>query len=110
MAELLAPVDGEVITDHGRKLTVTRAMRTVSSVLYDAVVVPDGQNCAAVLASDGFAVHFVAEAYKHAKTIAGVGAGVAVLDQGGDPGTGRGRERPVSRRSRGRPQSRRIAG
>jgi putative intracellular protease/amidase len=78
---LLAPVDGAVATDDGGMLSVTRAMTTVSSVLYDAVVVPDGEGSAFALASDGFAVHFVAEAYKHAKTIAAVGAGVSVLDQ-----------------------------
>src|SRR6185369_10024505 len=60
--ELLGPVDGAVTTAAGGPLTVTRAMTTTASVLYDAVVVPDGVG---TLAADGFAVHFVAEAYKH---------------------------------------------
>ncbi len=81
VVELLAPVDGGVSTEDGGRLAVTRAVTTVGSVLYDAVVVPDGEDSAIALASDGFAVHFVAQAYKHAKTIAAVGAGVALLDQ-----------------------------
>ena len=81
IAELLAPVDGAVSTDDGGKLAVTRAMTTVGSVLYDAVIVPDGEDCAFQLAGDGFAVHFVAEAYKHAKAVGAVGSGVALLEQ-----------------------------
>jgi putative intracellular protease/amidase len=81
VAEVLGPVDGSVTTDDGGRLAVTRAMTTVSSVLYDAVVVPDGDDCAFNLASDGFAVHFVAEAYKHAKAVGAVGSGVALLEQ-----------------------------
>jgi catalase len=56
-------------------------MTTVGSVLYDAVIVPDGEDCAFQLAGDGFAVHFVAEAYKHAKALGAVGSGVALLEQ-----------------------------
>jgi catalase len=79
--ELLAAVAGSVSTDDGGRLPVTRAMTTVGSVLYDAVAVADGEDCAALLAGDGFAVHFIAEAYKHAKAVGAVGAGVNLLDQ-----------------------------
>jgi catalase len=48
-------------------------------VLYDAVAVPCGPDSAAALSSDGYAVHFVAEAYKHAKALAAFGAGLDVL-------------------------------
>jgi catalase len=81
VAELLAPVDGMVRTPTGDNLPVTRAMTTVASVLYDAVVVPDGEEAAQTLSADGYAVHFVAEAYKHAKTIGVLGTGGAVLDE-----------------------------
>jgi catalase len=81
MPELLGPVDGLVTTADGAGLATTRAMTTVASVLYDAVVVPAGENAALALASDGFAVHFVAEAYKHAKPIGVLSGGLAVLAQ-----------------------------
>ena len=44
-------------------------------MLYDAVVVADGDASVAALANDGYAVHFVAETYKHAKPLAVLGAG-----------------------------------
>jgi catalase len=55
----------------------------VASVLYDAVVVPAGGDSALALSVDGYAVHFVAEAYKHAKPLGVLGGGIAVLTQAG---------------------------
>jgi len=51
IVELLAPVDGTVTTSDGLPMEVTRAMNTVASVLYDAVIVPGGP---ADLANDGW--------------------------------------------------------
>jgi catalase len=76
IVELLGPVDGEVSTADGGTLPVDRAMNTMASVVYDAVVVPDGADA---LASDGYAVHFLAEAYKHAKPVGVLGTGVDLL-------------------------------
>jgi catalase len=81
--ELLAPIDGQVTTADGATLPVTRAMTTVASVLYDAVVIPAGEAAALALTGDGYAVHFVAEAYKHAKPIGVLGGGLAVFSQAG---------------------------
>ncbi|WP_326560696.1 catalase [Micromonospora sp. NBC_01796] len=81
--ELLAPVDGNVTTADGVDLPVTRAITTVASVLYDAVVLPAGEDAALALTADGYAVHFVAEAYKHAKPIGVLGSGLAVFNQAG---------------------------
>jgi catalase len=79
VGELLAPTDGKVTTADGSALAVDRALPTVASVLYDAVVVPDGEHSVAILRSNGQAVHFVAEAYKHAKPLALLGAGTSLL-------------------------------
>lgn len=81
--ELLAPVDGEVTAADGVAVPVTRALTTVASVLYDAVVLPAGEEAALELTGDGYAVHFVAEAYKHAKPIGVLGGGLAVFSQAG---------------------------
>ncbi|GAA1404060.1 catalase [Catellatospora coxensis] len=75
VVELLGLVDGAVTTAAGDALPVTRAMNTVASVLYDAVVVADGEAAVEQLVNDGYAVHFVAEAYKHAKPLAVLGVG-----------------------------------
>ncbi|GAA2378366.1 catalase [Catellatospora methionotrophica] len=75
VVELLGLVDGAVNTADGAALPVDRAMNTVASVLYDAVVVADGDAALDQLVSDGYAVHFVAEAYKHAKALGVLGVG-----------------------------------
>jgi catalase len=58
---------------------------TMPSVGYDAVFVPDGADSTAALLADGDAVHFVAEAFKHAKAIAVVGEGQTLLRAAGVP-------------------------
>ena len=42
---------------------------------YDAVYIPDGKAAVATLKTDGRALHFIEEAYKHYKTIAATGTG-----------------------------------
>jgi catalase len=73
--DLLGPVEGTVTTAKGRPLPVDHALRTVGSVLYDAAVVADGEDAVSALVGDGYAVHFVAEAYKHGKALGVLGAG-----------------------------------
>jgi catalase len=79
VVELLGLIDGTVTTGAKQTLAVDRAMNTVSSVLYDAVVVGGGPGAAKALANDGYAVHFVAETYKHAKPLAVLGEGEVVV-------------------------------
>ncbi|MEV0032029.1 catalase [Nocardia sp. NPDC050793] len=63
----------------GDQLPVDRALVTTASVLYDGVVVAGGPAAAETLARNGSAVHFVLEAFKHAKAVAAFGAGVSML-------------------------------
>jgi catalase len=86
VAELLGPVDGSVRAAGNESLPVTRAMNTVASVLYDAVVVPDG-GAAQVLAGDGYAVHWIAETYRHAKPVGALGSGRDLLVRAQLPGS-----------------------
>ena len=48
-------------------------------MLYDAVVVPCGQESVETLANDGYAMHFITEAYKHLKAVGAFGSGVDLL-------------------------------
>jgi catalase len=88
LAEVVAPHLGTLSTANGA-LPVDRGLPTVASVLFDAVYVPGGATSAAALASEGKAVHFVNEAYKHGKPIAATDEGVNVLRAGflGAPGS-----------------------
>lgn len=78
--EVLAPVGGGMLSGgSGGQLPVDRAFNTMASVLYDAVVVPCGPDSAATLSKHGYAVHFITEAYKHAKPVAAFGSGLELL-------------------------------
>ncbi|PRW62840.1 catalase [Actinopolyspora mortivallis] len=82
-AELLAPRDGTLRSASSTEVTVNGAVTTTSSVLYDAVFVPGGADSVETLLADGYAVHFVAEAYKHAKPVAASGEGTRLLRRAG---------------------------
>jgi catalase len=88
MPELLAPVDGPLRTAEGGELAADRALNTMASVLYDAVVVPRGEESVRTLATDGYAKHYLTEAYKHAKPVAAYGDGVELLHEAGLDGVG----------------------
>jgi catalase len=73
---------GSVAGDGG-EIAVDKTILTMPSVSFDAVYVPSGASAAQTLADSGDAVHFVAEAYKHAKAIALGRDAVIVLEEGG---------------------------
>ncbi|APU14689.1 catalase [Actinoalloteichus fjordicus] len=83
VVEVVAPRAGALRstegTDEGSEVTADRALPTTASVLYDAVLVADGAESVDTLRADGGAVHFVAEAVRHAKTVGALGAGVELL-------------------------------
>ena len=66
-------------------VAVDHTLVTMPSVVYDAVFVPGGQASVDALMADGDAVHFISEAFKHAKAIAASGEGVALLAAAGVP-------------------------
>ena len=55
-------------------------------MLWDAVVVPGGDGVAA-LASDGRALEFVKDQFRHCKTMLAIGTGRQLLDAAGIPAT-----------------------
>ncbi len=84
IVEVLAPVAGGVLAGgSGGELPVDRAINTMASVLYDAVVVPCGPDSVQTLTGDGYAMHFVTEAYKHLKPVGAFGAGIKLLPKAG---------------------------
>ncbi|MGW2374276.1 catalase [Kitasatospora sp. NPDC001683] len=73
-AETLAAHGGHVLAQDGGHLPVDRPLSTTASVLYDALVVPDGSD--RTLPADPDAVAFFAEALRHGKPVAVLGSGV----------------------------------
>ncbi|MFD9908941.1 catalase [Streptomyces sp. NPDC059063] len=79
VVEALAPRDGTVPGADGARHAVDRALPTVASVLYDAVLVPGGADGAPAVVDDPDAVRFVRDAYRHGKPVGALGSGVGVL-------------------------------
>jgi catalase len=60
-------------------MEVNKSYVTTGSVMYDAVYVPGGRQNSEKLMTQGDTIHFINEAYKHAKTIGATNEGVDVL-------------------------------
>jgi catalase len=84
VVHVLAPHLGSLKATGGA-VTVDHRLVTMPSVVYDAVFVPSGKAAVAALQADGDAVHFVREAFKHAKAIAAAGDGAELLRTAGVP-------------------------
>ncbi len=69
-ARLLGPTSAAVTTAKGESLAVDASMEGLPSVAFDAVYVPGGVASVKALGSNGVALHYLLEAYKHLKPIA----------------------------------------
>ncbi|MGV0810869.1 catalase [Mycolicibacterium boenickei] len=84
IVEVLAPSGGGTLRSaSGGDLQVDRGLTTMASVLYDAVAVAGGADSVASLVQDGYAVHFVTEAYRHLKPVFAFGEGAEMLRAAG---------------------------
>jgi catalase len=72
---------GQVKSAKGPALNVEISLEAGPSVLYDAVVIPDGDNAAAQWQQDGHALEFVKDQYRHCKPIMALGAGKNLLEK-----------------------------
>jgi catalase len=76
---------GQVAAADGSMLDVEITLEAGPSVLYDAVIVPEGEKAIAALSRDAHALDFVREQYRHCKPLMVVGAGAALLKKAGVP-------------------------
>jgi len=74
---------GAVQPANGDPIEVEVTVETAPSVLWDAVVVPDGDDAAESLKSNGQVLEFLKDQYRHCKTLLAVGAGTTVLEAAG---------------------------
>jgi catalase len=82
---LVGSMLGKVKSSDGDMLDVEITLETGPSVLYDAMVIPDGQDAIDMLSRDGHALEFVRDQYRHCKPILAVGAGAALLQKANIP-------------------------
>ena len=81
VVKLLASKLGDITSNEGQILHVDHSLPTVSSVLFDALLIAGDEASAKLLCADANAVLFVKEAYKHGKAIAVSGGGVLLLNK-----------------------------
>ncbi|MFE6337741.1 catalase [Streptomyces sp. NPDC057798] len=79
VVEALAATDGTVTGADGDRVPVDRALPTMASVLYDAVLLPGGPGGTPPGAADPDVLRFVRDAYRHGKPIGALGSGVGIL-------------------------------
>ena len=84
VVRLLAACLGTV-ESKGDALEADATLETMPSVLFDAVIVPDGEGAAEELRSLGQALEFLKDQYRHCKPILILGAGEAVAAAAGIP-------------------------
>jgi catalase len=78
---------GKVISFDDCKLDVEVTFEATPSVMYDALVLPDGEAAMQMLSRDGRVIEFVRDQYRHDKPMFAVGAGVILLNTAGIPPT-----------------------
>ena len=76
---------GTVRSVGGEDFEVDATLENSPSVLFDAVVLPDGDDAVQKLTSDGQALDFIKDQYRHGKTILALGTSSILLDKIGIP-------------------------
>jgi catalase len=85
VARLVAPRIGPVTTLEGGVMEADASLENEPGFLFDALVLPDGEQGVEALARDAHTLEFIKDQYRHCKTILVFGASVRLLDQAGVP-------------------------
>ncbi|WP_437185909.1 catalase [Planctomicrobium sp. SH668] len=78
---VVAPLGGSIVGEDGQEIPVDFALPTTASVLFDAVIIADGEASTVALQKLPKAVGFVEESNKHCKPIGAFGSGIDFLMQ-----------------------------
>jgi catalase len=79
----VAPRLGTYSTTTGGTIEADASMENSPPVLFDAVVLPDGEEAIGALAADGHTIEFVTNQYRHGKTLLALGASSRLLERAG---------------------------
>lgn len=78
-ANIISKTLGFIICENGQEIKVDKTFSTSDSVMYDAVYLPGGIESVTKLSEEAKALHFIKEAYTHAKTIGASNEGVELI-------------------------------
>lgn len=74
---------GSIRSADGVEFEVDATLENSPSVLFDAMVLPDGAAAAQALAKDGHSLEFLKDQYRHGKTILALGTSSTLLERAG---------------------------
>jgi catalase len=74
---------GTVTSEDGESFEIDATLENSPSVLFDALVLPDGTEAVEELSRDGHTAEFLKDQYRHCKTILALGASSALLEKAG---------------------------
>ncbi len=80
---VIAPRLGAVQTSDRQALAADGSLENSAPVVFDAVVLPDGEAGVKLLAQHGQTMEFITNQYRHGKTLLALGASKALLDKAG---------------------------
>ena len=83
VVRLLGSRLGTVTSEAGETFEVDATLENSPSVLFDALVLPDGTEGVENLARDGHTLEFLKDQYRHCKTILALGASSILLEKAG---------------------------
>lgn len=81
MAKIIGMKSNKVTDSEGKKMNVDHALRTVASVLFDAVYIPGGEKSVKPLAKKSDVLEFINDAFTHCKAIAASGEAVGFVKE-----------------------------
>ncbi len=79
----IGPRLGTYATSTGGSIEVDASMENSPPVLFDALILPDGEAGVKALLADGHTMEFVTNQYRHCKTILALGASQTLLQRAG---------------------------
>ena len=85
VARLVGTRIGRMPTADGDTLDADASLENEPGFLFDALVLPDGDEGVAALAQDGHTMEFIKDQFRHCKTILSLGASRALLAKAGLP-------------------------
>lgn len=85
VVRLVGPRVGPFTAADGSVIEADCSLENQPAPLFDALVVPDGQNASTALQADGRALEFVRDSFRHGKSILAIGAGTQLLEKADVP-------------------------
>ena len=84
---ILASRLGRVRSDGGKPVEISASLDVAPAVVFDAMVLPGGDDAASAMAANGRVLEFLRDQHRHCKPILVLGEAMQVLEKAGVPAT-----------------------